>query len=65
MVREFGTNRYTLVYLKQVTKSYCTARGTLFNVMWQPGWEESLRENDTCVCMAESLHSHLKLSQPC
>ena len=24
---------------------YCTAHGTLLNVMWQPGWEGSLREN--------------------
>ena len=24
--------------------------------MWQPRWEEGLGENDTCICMAESLH---------
>ena len=30
------------------------AQGTLVNVMWQPGWEGSLGEMDTC--MAESLH---------
>ena len=29
------------------------ARGTLFNVVWQPGWEQSLGRMDTC--MAESL----------
>ena len=23
--------------------------------MWQPEWEWGLRENDTCICMAESL----------
>ena len=26
-----------------------------FNVMWQPGWEESLGRMDTCICMPESL----------
>ena len=24
---------------------YCTAQGTLLNVIWQPGWEGSLGEN--------------------
>ena len=23
--------------------------------MWQPGWKGSLEENDTCICVAESL----------
>ena len=27
------------------TRTYCIAQGTLLNVMWQPGWEESLGEN--------------------
>ena len=27
------------------TKTYCLAHGTLLNVMQQPGWEGSLREN--------------------
>ena len=26
-------------------KFYCIAQGTLLNVMWQPGWENSLGEN--------------------
>ena len=26
-------------------KTYCIAHGTLLIVMWQPGWEGSLREN--------------------
>ena len=25
--------------------TYCTAHGTLLNVMWEPGWEGSLGEN--------------------
>ena len=41
----------TLLYLKRITnKSYCTAQGTLLNVMWQPGWEGSLRKNG-CLYM--------------
>ena len=32
------------------TKTYCTAHGNLFNVMWQPGWEGSLGENGY-LCM--------------
>ena len=39
--------------------------GTLLNVMWQPGWEGSLGRMNTCVCMAEFLCRHLKLSQYC
>ena len=31
------------------------AHGTLLSVMQQAGQEGSLRENNTCVCMAESL----------
>ena len=44
IIREFGMDIYTLLYLKS-TKTYCIAQGTLFNVMWQPGWEGSLGEN--------------------
>ena len=47
---------YTLLYFKWVI--YCIAQGTLFNVMWQPGWEGSLGENGYMyIYMAESLHS--------
>ena len=46
VVREFGIDRNTLLYLKWITTmSYCTAQATLLNVMWQPGWEGSLGEN--------------------
>ena len=27
------------------TRTYCIGHGTLFSVMWQPGWEEGLEEN--------------------
>ena len=36
----------TLLYLKwPTTRTYCIAQGTLLNVTWQLGWEESLGEN--------------------
>ena len=41
------------------TKKHCII---LLNVMWQPGWEGTLQETDTCICMAESLSVPLKLS---
>ena len=31
--------------MKKTNRFYCIAQGTLLNVMWQPGWEESLGEN--------------------
>ena len=40
IVRIFGMDKYTLLYLKWITnRSYCIAQGTLLNVVWQPGWE--------------------------
>ena len=45
-VREFEMDRFMLLYLKWITKKDLPERqGALFNVMWQPGWEESLGEN--------------------
>ena len=41
IVRELGMVRYTLLYLKWMTKK---PRKPL-NVMWQAGWEGSFREN--------------------
>ena len=47
IVREFGIDMYTLLYLKWITNKNLLyiAHGTLLNVMWQLGWEGSL---DTC-----------------
>ena len=36
---------YTLLDLKWITMTYCVTHGTLFNVMWRPGWEGSLGKN--------------------
>ena len=41
--REFGMDRYTLLYLKWITNKDLHMK--LLNVMWQPGWEGSLGEN--------------------
>ena len=37
---------YTLLYLKWITNKdlLYIVHGTLISVMWQPGWEGSLRE---------------------
>ena len=41
-----GKVMYTPLYLKWITnKTYCIARETLLNVMWQSGWEGGLGEN--------------------
>ena len=47
VVREFRMDMYTLLYLKWITtRTHCIAQGTLLNVMWQPGREGSLGENE-------------------
>ena len=35
IVREFGMDMYTLLYLKWITNK--DLHGTMFNVIWQPG----------------------------
>ena len=47
IVREFGRDVYTLLYLEWITSKdlYCTAQEDLLNDMWQPGWEGSLGAN--------------------
>ena len=46
IVREFGMDMYTLLYLKLITdKDYYIAHETLLSVMWQTGWEGSLEKN--------------------
>ena len=43
IVRKFGMDMYTLLYLKQITNK--DLYGALLSGMWQPGWEGSLGEN--------------------
>ena len=60
--REFGMDRHTLLYLKWITnKDLLCSTGALLSVMWQPGWEGSLRR--MCV-HAKSLKSCLTLCGP-
>ena len=51
---------YTLLlYIIKIPRTYYIAQGTLFNVMFQPGWNESLGENrymDMCVYMHIYVH---------
>ena len=30
---EFGINRYTLLYIRQTTRTYCRAQGTIFSIL--------------------------------
>ena len=46
-------------------KDLLVAQGTLLNVMWQPGWQESLGENGYVCVWLSSFVVHLKLSQHC
>ena len=67
IVREFGINMYTLLYLKRITnKDLPYSKETLLNVTWQPGWEGDLGE-DGCMYMYGWVSSvfHLKLPQYC
>ena len=46
IVREFGIDMYTLLYLKWITnKALLYSTGNSAQLMWQPGWEGSLGEN--------------------
>ena len=50
IVRAFGMDMYTLLYLKwKPTRTYCIAQGALLSVMWQSGWEGSLGKMHTCI----------------
>jgi len=44
IVKEFGMDRYTLLYSKWTTNKDLP-HGTLLNIVWQPGWEGNLGEN--------------------
>ena len=45
--REFRMDMYPLLYLKWISnKDLLTAQRTLLNVMFQPGWEWCLGDNE-------------------
>ena len=50
IVREFGMDMDTLLYLKWITsKDLGIAQGTLLSVTWQHGWKRGLGEEWTHV----------------
>ena len=54
VVREFGMDVYTLLYLKWITnEDRLYSKGILLNAMWQPGWEGVWERMDTYICMTE------------
>ena len=67
IVWKFWMGMNTLLYLKwKPTRTYFIAHGTLLNVMWQPGLEESLGENGYILYRWLSPFAvHWKLSQYC
>ena len=42
--------------LKRLSTHACTARGTLLNAPWQPGWEGIWGRMGMCIYVAGSLH---------
>ena len=61
-----GCGGHALLYLKRITnKDLPYSTGNSARVLWQPGWEGRLGENDTCICMLGPFTVHPKLSQHC
>ena len=61
VVKEFGINMFTLLYLKWITnKDLLYSTWNSAQCYGQPGWEGSLGRMNTWACMAESLHSPLE-----
>ena len=65
MVRDFGKVMYMLLSLKWITsKDLHTAQGTLFKVMWQPGWGGGFGGEWIHMCVWLSPFAvHLKLPE--
>ena len=59
---------YLLLYLRWITnKDLLYTQGTLLSVMWQPGWERGLGENEhmyAAAAAAKSLQSCPTLCNP-
>ena len=56
MKGQSSTQGSTNYHIKKLLAAYYIAHGTLLNATWQPGWEGSLGDNGTYICMSESLH---------
>ena len=61
IVREFGMDVYTLLYLKWITNK--DPRGNLLSVMWQPRWGEFGGDWTHAYVWLGCSAVHLKLSQ--
>ena len=59
IVREFGMDMYTLLYLKWITNK------ALLYSTWHPGWEGNLGENEYVCVWLNPFTVHQKLSQHC
>ena len=66
-VKDFGMDRYTLLYLKWITnKDLLYVQGTLLNVMWQSGRKGSFGGKWIHAYVRLNIFIvHLKLSQHC
>ena len=54
---EIGIDRYTLLYIKEITNKnrlYSTGNSTQYSVMTYMG-KESKKRVDTCICITDSL----------
>ena len=57
--KEFGINRHTLLFVKQITtRSFCTAQGDLLSILYWLQWETTWQRTDVCVDMYIHTHTH-------
>ena len=54
IVREFGVDMYTRLYLKWITNKDLLY-STWNSAQWNPRWEGAWGKMDTCICMTEPL----------
>lgn len=54
---------HTAVFKVSPTKTYCTAQGTLLNVLRQPGWDRGLGESGYTEMWVSLFTVHLELAQ--
>ena len=74
---KFGSDMYTLLYLKWITNkdllwtllqwtvNSATMNSELCSMLWRPGWEASLGESGCMSTCGWVPSPYLKLSQPC
>ena len=51
-----GIDTYTLLYIKQIIRTYYPVEGTVLSALEWPMWEKNLKKSGyTCVCKTDSL----------